>query len=464
MDVDLSTDLRGLLPLVAPLLSGHSDLAIGTRLAHGARVVRGPKREFISRSYNRAPAHRAAHALLRCPVRLQGGAARRPRRPARRGARRRLVLRHRAARARPAPRAADPRGAGRLGRRSGLARRRSCARRSTTSRASRGWRRRRAWRASCTSARPPRSRTRCCSSRCADRSAPARANALALAITAVGNTAANRRLTFGMRGRAGLVRQHALGAVVYVLTLAPDQRRARSSCAASTPAPPRGRRARGPGRCEHGRDGHAVRRAAHLGVRPAPRRISALPASFTAGSQLAAPGFRRQWVRMADAHRILVVDDEPNIVDVLSMALRYQGFEVETAATGEQALAAAAAFKPQLMVLDIMLPDMEGFEVARRLGARRAEIPIMFLTARDATEDKVRGLDDRRRRLRHEAVQPRGAGRPHPHDPAPHRPGRAATRAGSRSRTSSSTTTRARSRAPARRSSSPRPSTGCCAT
>ena len=52
MDVDLSTDLRGLLPLVAPLLSGHSDLAIGTRLAHGARVVRGPKRELISRTYN----------------------------------------------------------------------------------------------------------------------------------------------------------------------------------------------------------------------------------------------------------------------------------------------------------------------------------------------------------------------------------------------------------------------------
>ena len=60
MDVDLSTDLRGLLPLVAPLLSGHSDLAIGTRLAHGARVVRGPKREFISRSYNHV-----LHAALR---------------------------------------------------------------------------------------------------------------------------------------------------------------------------------------------------------------------------------------------------------------------------------------------------------------------------------------------------------------------------------------------------------------
>jgi two-component system OmpR family response regulator len=94
----------------------------------------------------------------------------------------------------------------------------------------------------------------------------------------------------------------------------------------------------------------------------------------------------------ASPHRILVVDDEPNILDVLSMALRFQGFEVETAATGEQALAAAASFKPQLMVLDIMLPDMEGFDVARRLGAQRAEVPIIFLTARDATEDKIRGL------------------------------------------------------------------------
>jgi two-component system OmpR family response regulator len=91
-------------------------------------------------------------------------------------------------------------------------------------------------------------------------------------------------------------------------------------------------------------------------------------------------------------HRILAVDDEPSILEVLSMALRFHGFEVETAATGEQALSAAAAFKPQLMVLDIMLPDMEGFEVARRLGAQRAEIPIIFLTARDATQDKIRGL------------------------------------------------------------------------
>jgi len=91
-------------------------------------------------------------------------------------------------------------------------------------------------------------------------------------------------------------------------------------------------------------------------------------------------------------HRILVVDDEPNIVDVISMALRFQGFEVQSAGTGTEALAAVAHFKPHLMVLDIMLPDMEGFDVAQRLGAQRAQVPIIFLTARDATEDKVRGL------------------------------------------------------------------------
>ena len=95
---------------------------------------------------------------------------------------------------------------------------------------------------------------------------------------------------------------------------------------------------------------------------------------------------------MEAAHRVLVVDDEPNIVDVLSMALRYQGFSVESAANGRDALAAVASFRPHLMLLDVMLPDMEGFDVARRLGAQRAHVPIIFLTARDATEDKVRGL------------------------------------------------------------------------
>ena len=90
--------------------------------------------------------------------------------------------------------------------------------------------------------------------------------------------------------------------------------------------------------------------------------------------------------------RVLVVDDEPNIVDVISMALRFQGFEVESAGTGTDALAAVATFKPQLIVLDVMLPDMAGFDVANRLGAQRSRVPIIFLTARDATEDKIRGL------------------------------------------------------------------------
>jgi two-component system, OmpR family, response regulator len=90
--------------------------------------------------------------------------------------------------------------------------------------------------------------------------------------------------------------------------------------------------------------------------------------------------------------RILVVDDEPNIVEVVTMALRFQGFAVEGAGSGREAIAAASAFKPHLIVLDVMLPDMEGFDVARRLGAQRASIPIIFLTARDSTEDKVRGL------------------------------------------------------------------------
>ncbi len=90
--------------------------------------------------------------------------------------------------------------------------------------------------------------------------------------------------------------------------------------------------------------------------------------------------------------RVLVVDDEPNIVDVISMALRYEGFEVASAATGAEALTAVRTQRPHVMLLDVMLPDMEGFDVARRLGAERARVPIIFLTARDATEDRVRGL------------------------------------------------------------------------
>jgi two-component system, OmpR family, response regulator len=90
--------------------------------------------------------------------------------------------------------------------------------------------------------------------------------------------------------------------------------------------------------------------------------------------------------------RVLVVDDEPNIADVISIALRYNDYQVLTAADGQEALKAVAEFRPHLLVLDVMLPDLDGFEVARRLRERADETPIVFLTARDTTEDKVRGL------------------------------------------------------------------------
>jgi two-component system OmpR family response regulator len=90
--------------------------------------------------------------------------------------------------------------------------------------------------------------------------------------------------------------------------------------------------------------------------------------------------------------RVLVVDDEPNIVDVISMALRYNEFEVATAADGNQALEQVGEFRPDLIVLDVMMPGLDGFQVAKRLGERSLDIPILFLTARDTTEDKIRGL------------------------------------------------------------------------
>jgi two-component system, OmpR family, response regulator len=90
--------------------------------------------------------------------------------------------------------------------------------------------------------------------------------------------------------------------------------------------------------------------------------------------------------------RILVVDDESSIVDAVATALRYEGFEVEEAATGRAALEAAARFTPDLIVLDWMLPDIEGIEVGRRLRANGDRTAILFLTAKDAVENKVDAL------------------------------------------------------------------------
>jgi glycosyltransferase involved in cell wall biosynthesis len=218
MDVDLSTDLRGLLPLVAPLLSGHSDVAIGTRLAHGARVVRGARRELISRSYNR---------ILHAALRTRFSDAQCGFKAVRRDALEPLL--------------ADVRDDGWffdtellvLAERRGL----------------------RIHEVPVDWIDDPDSRVQIVRTAIADLKGVARlvaatqvvrfmcvgvastiayallflllrgplgagaANAVALALTAVGNTAANRRLTFGLRGRHGLLRQHVLGAAVFVLAL-----------------------------------------------------------------------------------------------------------------------------------------------------------------------------------------------------------------------------------------------------
>ncbi|MHA7239757.1 response regulator transcription factor [Arthrobacter sp. TMS1-12-1] len=90
--------------------------------------------------------------------------------------------------------------------------------------------------------------------------------------------------------------------------------------------------------------------------------------------------------------KLLVVDDEPNIRELLSTSLRFAGFDVVAAANGRDALAAAETHNPDLAVLDVMLPDMDGFTVTRRLRAAGRHFPVVFLTARDDTDDKVTGL------------------------------------------------------------------------
>jgi putative flippase GtrA len=218
MDVDLSTDLRALLPLVAPLLSGHSDVAIGTRLAAGSQVVRGPKRELISRSYNHI-----LHAALRvrfsdaqCGFKAISADVARTLLPDVRDeawffdtellvlAQRRGLRIHEV----PVDWVDDPdsrvdivrtalddlRGVARLARGTRIARFLTVGIGSTIAYALLFLALRGAL-------------------------GSGGANAAALALTAVGNTAANRRFTFGVRGRAGLVRQHALGALVFLITL-----------------------------------------------------------------------------------------------------------------------------------------------------------------------------------------------------------------------------------------------------
>ncbi len=90
--------------------------------------------------------------------------------------------------------------------------------------------------------------------------------------------------------------------------------------------------------------------------------------------------------------RLLVVEDDPNIVELLSASLRFAGFQVTTATNGGEAVASARADRPDLVILDVMLPDLDGFEVIRRMRDGGVRTPVVFLTARDATDDKIRGL------------------------------------------------------------------------
>jgi two-component system OmpR family response regulator len=94
----------------------------------------------------------------------------------------------------------------------------------------------------------------------------------------------------------------------------------------------------------------------------------------------------------SDAVRVMVVDDEPTLAELLSMALRYEGWQVRTAADGTSAVRLARQFKPNAVVLDVMLPDVDGLEVLRRLRGHAPNVPVLFLTARDAVEDRVAGL------------------------------------------------------------------------
>ena len=162
--------------------------------------------------------------------------------------------------------------------------------------------------------------------------------------------------------------------------------------------------------------------------------------------------------------RLLVVEDEPNILELLSASLRYAGFDVVTAAAGTEAVQAAQRHRPDLIVLDVMLPDMDGFDVIRRLRGGGARIPVVFLTARDATEDKIRGLtlggddyvtkpfslEEVIARIRAVLRRTRGTA--------------SSRRPGSRSPTSNSTRRATRSGGAGSRSSSPPPSSSCSGT
>src|SRR5213595_2367693 len=118
--------------------------------------------------------------------------------------------------------------------------------------------------------------------------------------------------------------------------------------------------------------------------------------STAQGSTAQGAGVRRSVARGANLRRadggvvrVLVVDDEPPLAEVLASVLRYEGWDVRTAGDGGAAVRTAREFKPDAVILDIMLPDFDGLEVLRRLRAANPRVCVLFLTARDAVEDRV---------------------------------------------------------------------------
>src|SRR6516225_11831255 len=109
---------------------------------------------------------------------------------------------------------------------------------------------------------------------------------------------------------------------------------------------------------------------------------------------VAAPGAQVPALQRADGApiRVLVVDDEPSLAELLASVLRYEGWEIQTAGDGAGAVRAARDFRPDAVVLDIMLPDFDGLEVLRRMRAEIPNVCVLFLTARDAVEDRVAGI------------------------------------------------------------------------
>jgi len=147
----------------------------------------------------------------------------------------------------------------------------------------------------------------------------------------------------------------------------------------------------GPGETVSGRAGQAPATSSFTDLPPLPV-VSAVVSVDAGGGPPLRGGARETRAAAGRALRILVVDDETVLTELLTMALRYEGWDVGAAGTGAAALRMVDEFQPDAVVLDIMLPDMDGLAVLRGMRAVRPDIPVLFLTAKDAVEDRVLGL------------------------------------------------------------------------